>query len=140
MSEAKAWNFEELENGNIKVWEFTLEQWDFELVYQAWDSSLEIESWFGMVISMDTNITEELKNEWYVRDIVRHIQESRKEADYKVDDRIEVSISWADSILENFKSYIEWETLSTIMENLDNSDIDKDLQIEDLNINLKLKK
>jgi len=140
MSEAKAWNFEELENGDIKVWEFTLEQWDFELVYQAWDSSLEIESWFGMVISMDTNITEELKNEWYVRDIVRHIQESRKEADYKVDDRIEVCISWADSILENFKSYIEWETLSTIMENLDNSDIDKDLQIEDLNINLKLKK
>ncbi len=140
MSEAKAWNFEELENGNIKVWEFKLEQWDFELVYQAWDSSLEIESWFGMVISMDTNITEELKNEWYVRDIVRHIQESRKEADYKVDDRIEVCISWADSILENFKSYIEWETLSTIVENLDKSDIDKDLQIEDLNINLKLKK
>jgi isoleucyl-tRNA synthetase len=140
MSEAKAWNFEELENWNVKVGDFVLEEWDFEIVYQAWDSSLEIESWFGMVISMDTNITEELKNEWYVRDIVRHIQESRKEADYQVDDRIEVCISWADSILENFKSYIEWETLSTIMENLDNSDIDKDLQIEDLNINLKLKK
>ena len=33
---------------------------------------------------MDSNITPELKNEGYIRDIVRHIQESRKEADYKV--------------------------------------------------------
>jgi isoleucyl-tRNA synthetase len=46
-----------------------------------------------MVIAMDSNITPELKNEGYIRDIVRHIQESRKEADYKVDDRIQVSIN-----------------------------------------------
>ncbi|MDF1682932.1 MAG: DUF5915 domain-containing protein [Patescibacteria group bacterium] len=45
-----------------------------------------------MVIAMDNNITEELKIEGYARDIVRQIQEARKEADYKVDDRIEISI------------------------------------------------
>ncbi len=140
MSEAKAWNFEELENWNVKVGDFVLEEWDFEIVYQAWDSSLEIESWFGMVISMDTNITTELKNEWYVRDIVRHIQESRKEADYQVDDRINVSITWIDDILKQFKSYIESETLSTIIDNIDDADINKDIEIEELNINLKLKK
>jgi isoleucyl-tRNA synthetase len=43
-----------------------------------------------MVIAMDNNITEELKIEGYARDLVRQIQEARKEADYQVDDRIKV--------------------------------------------------
>ena len=42
---------------------------------------------------MNPEITEELKNEGYARDIVRQIQEARKEADYQVDDRIHVSIT-----------------------------------------------
>jgi isoleucyl-tRNA synthetase len=46
-----------------------------------------------MVIAMDSKITNELKNEGYARDIVRQIQEARKEADYQVDDRIQISIS-----------------------------------------------
>jgi isoleucyl-tRNA synthetase len=42
---------------------------------------------------MDDNISEELKNEGLARDIVRQIQESRKDAQYNVDDRIKISIS-----------------------------------------------
>jgi len=93
-----------------------------------------------MVISMDSYITPELKNEGYIRDIVRHIQESRKEADYKVDDRIKVSISGCDEVIKNFKEYIQNETLSTIVDTLETFEINKDLEIEDLRINLKLKK
>jgi isoleucyl-tRNA synthetase len=93
-----------------------------------------------MVISMDSEITPELKNEGYIRDIVRHIQESRKEADYKVDDRIQVSISGCDEVISNFKEYIQNETLSTIVDSLDIFEINKDLEIEDLKINLRLKR
>ncbi|MBT3726294.1 hypothetical protein HOG21_00920 [bacterium] len=46
-----------------------------------------------MVIAMDPELTTELKNEGYARDIVRQIQESRKEANYEVDDRIQVCIT-----------------------------------------------
>ncbi|NVP17464.1 isoleucine--tRNA ligase [Candidatus Gracilibacteria bacterium] len=140
MEMAKSGNFTELENGSVLVGEFTLEIGDFELVYESGNTANAIEAGFGMVISMDSNITPELKNEGYIRDIVRHIQESRKEADYKVDDRIQVSISGCDEVIKDFKEYIQNETLSTIVENLDTFEINKDLEIEDLKINLKLKK
>lgn len=140
ISEAKAWNFEELDNWNIKVWGFELENWDFELVYEAWDSKKLIEAWFWMVIAMDNEISEELKNEWYARDIVRQIQESRKEADYKVDDRIKVSINWASEVIKKFKEYIETETLSNIIDPIENADLDKNIEIEELKVNIKLKK
>lgn len=140
MEMAKSGNFTELENGSVLVWEFTLETWDFELVYESGSSANAIEAWFGMVISMDSEITPELKNEGYIRDIVRHIQESRKEADYKVDDRIQVSISGCDEVISNFKEYIQNETLSTIVDSLDTFEINKDLEIEDLKINLRLKR
>lgn len=140
ISEAKSWNFEELENWNVKVWDFVLEEWDFELAYEAWNTWETIEAWFGMVIAMDSNITPELKNEGYIRDIVRHIQESRKEADYKVDDRIQVSISGCDEVIKDFKEYIQSETLSTLVDDLSSFEINKDIEIEDIKVNLKLKK
>ncbi|MDD2907221.1 MAG: isoleucine--tRNA ligase [Candidatus Gracilibacteria bacterium] len=140
MEMAKSGNFEELENASVKVGDFILEAGDFELVYESGSSLNAIEAGFGMVISMDSNITPELKNEGYIRDIVRHIQESRKEADYKVDDRIQVSISGCDEVIKNFKEYIQNETLSTIVDSLETFEINKDLEIEDLRINLRLKK
>lgn len=140
MAEAKAGNFEILDNGNAQVGHFELEASDFELVFQAWDSGALIEAGFGMVIAMDDTITEELKIEGYYRDVVRYIQEARKEADYQVDDRITVSLSWADSIVSKFKENIETETLSTVVDNLDDFDVEKTLEIDDLNIVIKLKK
>lgn len=140
MSEAKAWNFKVLESWNVMVWHFELEDWDFELVFEAWENWALIEAWFWMVIAMDPNISKDLKLEWYARDIVRQIQEARKQADYQVDDRIEISISWANEVLEKFSEYIENETLSTIVWNITKENINKDLEIEDLKINLKLKK
>ena len=138
--EAKSGNFKILENWNAKVWDFELELEDYELVFESWNAWTLIETWFWMVISMDNEITNELKNEWYARDIVRQIQESRKEADYQVDDRIEVSISWVWEVLNVFKEYIETETLSKIVNSIENADIDKNIEIEELKVNLKLKK
>jgi isoleucyl-tRNA synthetase len=143
MSEAKSGNFTILENWNAKVWDFELEPEDYELVFEAWDAGSLIEAWFWMVIAMNNEITEELKIEWYARDLVRQIQEARKEADYQVDDRIEVEFIWNDiihKILENFKEYIQNETLSKIVYLIENPDIDKEIELDDLKIGLKLKK
>lgn len=140
MSEAKAGNFKLLDNGDVQVGHFELSPSDFELVFEAGDSGALIEAGFGMVIAMDDTITEELKLEGYYRDIVRHIQEARKEADYQVDDRIIVQITGADKVVKTFKDSIESETLSTVVESIDSADVEKNLEMDNLNITMKLKK
>lgn len=144
MSEAKTWNFQELDNWNIKVGHFELEAGDFEIVFEAGDSKYNIEAWFGMVIAMDSEITEELKLEWYARDIVRHIQEARKEAGYNVDDRIKIIVNsekWIiNEVIKQFGAYIETETLSQIDTSISGWDLEKELELEDIKIKLILKK
>lgn len=144
--EAKNGNFEELEGGKIKVWEFTLESGEYEIAYEKLDETMDIEAGFGMVIAMDAKLTPELIAEWYARDLVRHIQESRKEADFEVDDRIQIQliinneqliIKW---VIDNFKKYIEQETLSTIVDVLDNPSYEKEIELEEYKIKVALKK
>jgi isoleucyl-tRNA synthetase len=146
ISEAKAWNFIKLENWNVKVWEFELSPWEFELEFVPNENNKKpnelFESWNWFVVAIDTTITEDLKLEGYARDLVRHIQESRKDANFNVDDRIQISISWDMiwDILSKFKEYIEKETLSKIVPNLENANLEKEIEVEDLKFNLKLKK
>jgi len=178
ISEAKAWNFEELEWGkivipaNAEIYKkdsnnlidsrvkheddnivtstecqsgFILEEWEYEIAFESSEGSSNLESWFGMVISLDTNLSEELIQEWLARDLVRHIQESRKEANFEVSDRIQLQITnyeWTiiKDVINNFKDYIESETLSTLVEKIDKVDYEKEIELEDYKILIKLKK
>nr|WP_275052404.1 DUF5915 domain-containing protein [Candidatus Vampirococcus lugosii] len=81
---------------------------------------------------MDLNITKELKNEGYARDIVRIIQEARKEIDYNVADRIKIQlkIDNGEKIIDNFGEYIQNETLSEIVEELLDFDIEKEFDLD----------
>jgi isoleucyl-tRNA synthetase len=140
MTEAKSGNFEEVDENTVKVWDFVLEGDDFEMAYVTeWEND-NIESWFGMVISMDLEITSELETEWYARDIVRHIQEARKEAWYEVDDRISINIV-TDNIEAILASYdIASETLSTIDSSLTNWDLEKEIELWNATAKIILKK
>ncbi len=69
----------------------------------------------SLTIALDSEITEELRQEGVIRDIVRSIQNMRKEADFDVTDRIVLSISGSDSIkaaVEAFQDYLSAETLA----------------------------
>ena len=140
ISQAKAGNFEEIDENTVKVWEFTLEWDEFEMAYVTeWEAD-NIESGFGMVIAMNLEITPELEIEGHARDIVRHIQEARKEAWYQVDDRISVNI-----IVENLEailaSYdIASETLSTLDDSLTSGDIEKEIELWEKSAKIILKK
>lgn len=57
-------------------------------------------------------LTEELKLEGKMRELVRQIQEARKEAGLEVDDRIKLSIFGAHAIIEKFEQEIKRETLA----------------------------
>ena len=62
------------------------------------------------VITLDTNVTDELKREGMARDFIRLVQTMRKEKDFNISDRIELSYSSNDSELvkavEDNKAYI----------------------------------
>jgi len=92
---------------------------------------------------LDKDITEELLLEGYARDIVRFVQESRKEADYHVADRIQLEIDGDEiiaKVVSKFKDYIEKETLSNIVDKVENPDLEKEVAFEDEKATLRLKK
>ncbi len=143
IQEAKAGRFMEIDENSVKVWDFVLEWEEFEIAFEPWETEYEIESWFGMVIAMDWNITKDLKQEWYARDIVRYIQEARKEALYEVSDRISIELNTSEEDLKkaikNFWDYIEKETLSKIKNNLENPDLEKKFEIDNNKFGIKIK-
>lgn len=86
-----------------------------------------------MVVALDTTITEELRIEGYARDIIRLIQDMRKEANYQVTDRITLHI-YGDShteILAGYADMIQSETLSTLSPLMVNPDVEKVLELEE---------
>ena len=65
-----------------------------------------------MVVSLDLTITEELKNEGLARDMIRNIQEARKQIGCDIMDRIKISIKGSYPV--EWAEHITTETLSTI--------------------------
>jgi isoleucyl-tRNA synthetase len=70
----------------------------------------------GLSVAIDTRVTPELLREGLARDVVRHIQQLRKDAGLNIEDRIEVTHHTNDADLaqaiEEWTSYIMAETLS----------------------------
>jgi isoleucyl-tRNA synthetase len=93
-------------------------------------------------ISLDLEITEELKMEGQAREIIRSIQEMRKEAGYEIDNRIEVGYVGMEGVFNNFGSLIAKEVLATELKTgiLDNFDLEKEINIEDAGIKIYLKR
>ncbi|MDP4008027.1 MAG: isoleucine--tRNA ligase [Candidatus Peregrinibacteria bacterium] len=115
--EAKAGNFEKLADGQIKVLDFILEENEYEIHYEG-KAGLDVASEKGIVVGLNTEITEELLMEGAARDTVRFIQDMRKEVDYKVSDRIDVYIFTDGDLstaLDAYGDYIREETLTESM-------------------------
>ncbi len=71
-----------------------------------------------LVVAIDTTLTSDLKMEGLARDIVRHIQNQRKEADFNIADLIETyyeTVPKLSKVFEAFTDYIATETLSTVI-------------------------
>ncbi|MFZ2192830.1 MAG: isoleucine--tRNA ligase [Candidatus Moraniibacteriota bacterium] len=93
-------------------------------------------------VMIDTNITPELKLEGQAREIVRFIQEMRKEADYEVDNRIQVGHVGAEEVFSKFGDLISKETLATelIAGELAQFDLEKVFQIEGEEVGISIKR
>ncbi|MBO7486895.1 MAG: isoleucine--tRNA ligase [Spirochaetaceae bacterium] len=72
-----------------------------------------------LTVALDSEITEELQLEGYVRDMVRGIQNLRKESGFEVTDRINIVASGSATLkkaFDAFSEYIMSETLATKLE------------------------
>jgi isoleucyl-tRNA synthetase len=130
---AKNGDFIELWEEKIQVWNFILESWEYTLEYLPLEWVGDIIGGYGMVISLDTVITEDLKLEGYTRDIIRLIQDMRKESWYEVTDRIHVSIigEKSEMIKAQFSEMITSETLSTLVDQIDLPDTMREESIDE---------
>ena len=81
---------------------------------------------------LDTEITEELKLEGQAREIIRFIQEMRKEAGYEVDNRINVWYIGLSEVFAKFGGIIKKEVLANELNegNPEKSDIEKEFSID----------
>ena len=144
IQEIKAGKFEIIDGDRVKVGPFTLEQDEVTIGFKG-KEGFNVESAEGIVVALDVTLTDELKKEGFARDLVRIIQEMRKEADFQVDDRIYVSIK-ADGIVrdavEAFADYIKKETLAEELQQSGDmeSDNEKTVEIEGINVKVAVKK
>ena len=104
------------------------------------------ESFLGndLIVSLDTTISDSLRLEGVLRDLIRQIQLMRKEANFEIDDRIIISANFSDelkNIIEENKEFFVNEVLCTdIVENLQNFDYNSSFKYENNEIEIYLKK
>jgi isoleucyl-tRNA synthetase len=99
----------------------------------------------GYVALLDTTITEELRSEGFARELVRRLQDLRREADLEVSDRIEVRFaSDGPAVAQAFAehgTYIAEETLALEIEAGIKADwASADAKIDGLSVTLALRK
>ena len=85
------------------------------IVNRTEKGNLKVMNEGSLTIGLETTITEELRQEGIIRDLIRNIQNLRKESGYEVTDRISVSIEGDDEIrkaVEAFGDYLFAETLT----------------------------
>jgi isoleucyl-tRNA synthetase len=135
-----------LEDGSVRVGEVVLNSNEVEVGFTG-KAGLAVESGGGFVIALDTALTPDLELEGQARDMVREIQDMRKEADLRISDRIRLSFNSAgDSDAERLKAisqrhleYIKSETLCVeVVENLGEYELERVVDIEGLKISVKL--
>ena len=104
-----------IEIPNIRSVDITADKLDIRRLEKA---NLKVINEGTLTIGLDTEITEELSKEGDVRDLVRGVQNLRKESGLDVTDRIKLSLCGSGrlkSAWEAFSDYVASETLSSQM-------------------------
>jgi len=98
----------------------------------------------GDEFALDLVITPELRSEGLSREVVRHIQNARKEAGLNIDDRIELSLSTDDLNLKKaiweHKDIIKDETLAVNLSEGGSRDFTSVVKIDNFELTVSLKK
>ncbi len=93
-------------------------------------------------VALNTKITPDLKLEGQAREIIRFIQVMRKEADYEVENRIQVGHQGMEKVFEKFGGIIQKEVLATEFnpELIVDADLQKEFVIDGDKLEISIKK
>jgi len=98
----------------------------------------------GEELSLDLTLTAELKREGLMREVVRHVQNARKQAGLNVDDRIKLSLASDDPTLvaaiKDFENVILAETLAEKMDDNATYSYAADVTVEGVLLKMSLQK
>lgn len=94
------------------------------------------------LIILDTEITDSLKREGIARDIVRIIQQARKDKNFSITDRIKISLTTKDELiattLNEWQDYIESQTLGKFSKDLEDLSPGEEFDLEDGKVTLQI--
>ncbi len=95
-----------------------------------------------MKIMLNVELTPELKMEGQARELIRAIQQMRKEADYQLDDRIKIGYAGLSDVFKKFGNLIAKETLAdeVLSKHLPNFDLEKNIEIDEEKVVLQIKR
>ena len=126
-----------LNDDSLEICDLTLKDDDFEMRFEG-NNADNVAADSQVVLQLVLEISESLKQEGYVRDIIRFIQDNRKTVDYKVDQKIKTKIYTNSSELleavKAFESLIQTETLSLELEVHPLNQDEKPLMIDDFTL------
>ena len=144
IQDAKAGKFTIGKDGKVKVGKFVLEPDEIEIGFRG-KEGYDVESQDGVVVILDTHVTKALVQEGYAREIVRYVQEMRKETGYEVADRIYLLVRAEGEIetaITNFADYIERETLAVELNQAGELEYDaaKEVEVEGCPVKIEIRK
>ena len=134
------------ETGSLKITvdgnEEALSEEDL-LIETAQTEGFESNSDYGVTVVLDTNLTPELIEEGFVREIISKIQTMRKDSDFEVMDHIKISCQGNDKIAEIITNNADVIKNDTLADEIDTANADgntKEWNINGENVTLGVKK
>ena len=130
------------ETNKLKVGEFTLDSEDI-IVETVEADTFASESNGKITVVLDTELTKELIDEGYVREVVSKIQQERKEAGFEVVDHITLFFKGSTELLSIIKQYENRIKSQTLADNVKYDELDgfnKEWEIQPYVLNIGVKK
>ena len=128
---------------NLKNGEYLLTRDDIFIETKA-EEGFAAASDSGITVGLSLELTEDLILEGIVRDVVRSVQNMRKDAGFAVEDRIEISWDLDGQIADavgKFSTYFRNETLTNIIsEKIENADYSGSVELNEKMFIIDLKK
>lgn len=133
-------------DGTYDIGGFVLQSDEVAVGYVGATAGSGVASENGYTVILDTRVTDALIQEGMARDLVRCIQDLRKEAGYQVSDRIYVSVVTSDATVAAavtaFADYVARETLAdeVSQDHRGDADIRKDVELDGAVVKLALER
>lgn len=130
-------------SGAVNIGEFKNLSPDIFIVSSKPKKEFVIASENGITVVLDTTIDENLMLEGLFREVVRSAQVLRKEANFKIEQRINIFVSSLsediNKMLSVFKTKLMQEVLAVTFEKVENPDISKEIEVAGEKVLIELK-